>query len=212
MRTRASRDGTGRRRRATRAACASSVVLPEPDGPVTTSRCPGARMKLTGRSLASVTKSLATSRSGDGVNGRGDGASSSDERTLGVLAPMELDAEATHVREDLAGDQDGDERVRERDPPAEQREADDHRDESDADPAQELGDQRRLQRHANRAHRDGVLGVRDRGDLVGAVVDRAEGAQFGRVVEELELTALQDGATFLVLERASPRFARPARR
>ncbi len=42
---------------------------------------------------------------------------------------------------------------------------------------------RGLQRHANRAHGDGVLGVRYRGDLVGAVFDRAERAQFRRVVQ-----------------------------
>ena len=46
-----------------------------------------------------------------------------------------------------------------------------------------------------------MLGVRDRRDLVGAVLDGAQGAQFGRVVEQLELTALEDVATLLVVER-----------
>ena len=89
---------------------------------------------------------------------------------------MELHAVATNVREDLAGHQYRDEGVLERDSPAQECEADDHRDESNADAAQELRDQRGLEGDANRAHRDGVLGVRYGGDLIRPVFDGAQGA------------------------------------
>src|SRR5665213_1933466 len=72
---------------------------------------------------------------------------------------MELDAIAPNVREDLSGNQDGDERVLEGDPSTQKCETDDHRDESDADTAQELSDERRLERDANRTNCDGVFGV-----------------------------------------------------
>ena len=67
---------------------------------------------------------------------------------------MELDAVAANVREDLARDQYGDEGVLECDPTAQESEADDHRDEADAHTAQELGDERGLERDAYRAYRD----------------------------------------------------------
>src|SRR5665213_2646636 len=85
---------------------------------------------------------------------------------------MELDAIAPNVREDLSGNQDGDERVLEGDPSTQKCETDDHRDESDADTAQELSDERRLERDANRTNCDGVFGVRYRRDLIGTVVNR----------------------------------------
>src|SRR5665213_2468393 len=114
---------------------------------------------------------------------------------------MELDAIAPNVREDLSGNQDGDERVLEGDPSTQKCETDDHRDESDADTAQELSDERRLERDANRTNCDGVFGVRYRRDLIGTVLNGAQGAKFGRVVQQLELAALQNRPALLVVKR-----------
>ena len=111
---------------------------------------------------------------------------------------MELDAEATYADEDLAGHEYRDECVRQGDSSAEQGEADDHRHETNAHATEELRDQRRPQCHADGPNGDGVLGVRDGGDLVGAELHGTERSQFGGVVQQFELSLFQQGPTVLV--------------
>jgi hypothetical protein len=129
--------------------------------------------------------------------------------TLGVVTAMELNAETTNLREEFARHEDRDQCAKEADSPAEETEADDHGDEANADPAQEFGDERGFERYANRSKGERVLAVRDRGNLVRAVGDRAERAQLRCMLEDFELARFETGPTFLVLRRH--RLASPTR-
>ena len=124
---------------------------------------------------------------------------------------MELNAESSNLREELARHEDRDQGTQKTDAPAQEAEADDHGDESNADSAQEFGDERGFECDAYRSQGERVLAVGDSSDLVGAVRDGTKCAKLWCVLENFKLARLKARPALLVLRRYLSRFADPAR-